>query len=63
MIDGHIDIDVVFQDKAMKTTVNVKIDAPEDLLLSEGVCRQLGILAYHPEVRTAIKSEESRENR
>ena len=51
MIDGRIDIDVVFQDKAMKTAVYVKMDAPEDLLLSEGVCRQLGILTYHPEVQ------------
>ena len=51
MIDGRIDIDVVFQDKAMKTAVYVKMDAPEDLLLSEGVCCQLGILAYHPEVQ------------
>ena len=27
------------------------MDAPEQLLLSKGVCRQLGILTYHPEVQ------------
>ena len=66
-IDGCIDIDVVFQDKAMKTAVYVKMDAPEDLLISEGVCRQLGILTYHPEVqpfkvRRAEKIDDIREN-
>ena len=35
----------------MKTAVYVKMDAPEQLLLSEGVCRQLGILTYHPDVQ------------
>ena len=28
----------------------MKMDAPEQLLLSEGICRQLGILIYHPDV-------------
>lgn len=35
----------------MKTSMYVKMDAPEPLLLSEGVCRQLGIVEYHPEVK------------
>ena len=34
----------------MKTTVYVKMDAHDQLLLSEGVCRQLGIVSYHPSV-------------
>ena len=34
----------------MRTPVYVKLDAAEQLLLSEGVCRQLGIITYHPEV-------------
>ena len=34
----------------MKTPVYVKMDAKEQLLLSEGVCRQLGIVTYHREV-------------
>ena len=35
----------------MKTPVYVKMDAPEQLLLSEGVFRQLGIITYHTEVQ------------
>ncbi len=35
----------------MKTPVYVKMDAHEPLLLSEGVCRQMGIISYHPEVQ------------
>lgn len=34
----------------MKTTVYVKMDAQDQLLLSEGVCRQLGIVTYHPSI-------------
>ena len=47
----------------MKTAIYVKMDAPEDLLLSEGVCRQLGILTYHPEVQPlrAKRSEQTDE--
>ena len=31
----------------MRTPVYVKMDTPEQLLLPEGVCRQLGIITYH----------------
>ena len=31
----------------MKTPVYIKMDAKEQLLLSEGVCRQLGVVTYH----------------
>ena len=31
--------------------VYVKHDAKDSLLLSEGVCRQLGILTYHPAIQ------------
>ena len=34
----------------MKTPVYVKLNAPEQLLLSQGVCLQLRIITYHPEV-------------
>ena len=42
-VDGKINIviDNEFQGKTMKTPVYIKMDAPESLLLSEGVCRQL----------------------
>lgn len=34
----------------MSTPIYVKMDAREPLLLSEGVCRQLGIVSYHQDV-------------
>ena len=34
----------------MKATVYVKMDAQEQLLWSEGVCRQLGIVMCHPSI-------------
>ena len=33
----------------------MKLDSAEQLLLSEGVCRQLGIIQYHPDVWVAAK--------
>ena len=48
---GRFDLDITFQDKTMNTPVYVKMDAREQLLLSEGVCRQLGIIRYHPSVK------------
>ena len=50
-LDGRMDLDISFLDKTMKTPVYVKMDAHEPLLLSEGVCRQMGIISYHPEVK------------
>jgi len=35
----------------MKTAVHIKMDAVDQLLLSEGVCRQLGIISYHGDVK------------
>ena len=49
-LDGRIDLDVTFDGKTMNTPVYIKMDAREQLLLSEGVCRQLGIITYHPDV-------------
>ena len=34
----------------MCTPVYVKMDSPDPLLLSEGMCRQLGIVTYNPKV-------------
>ena len=34
------------------------MDPPKDLLLSEGVCWQLGILTYHPKVQP-LRSEQT----
>ena len=51
-LDGCMDMDLSFADKTMRTTVYIKMDAHDQLLLSEGVCRQLGIVSYHPSVCT-----------
>ena len=45
--DGAIELDVSFGERTMKTSVYIKMDAYDQLLLSEGVCRQLGIISYH----------------
>ena len=41
-------MEIVFEEKMMTSTVYIKMDACDQLLLSEGVCRQL---TYHPSVR------------
>ena len=46
-LDGRIDL---FADKKMRTPIYVKMDAHDQLLLSEGICRQLGIITYHTSV-------------
>ena len=50
-LDGYLQLDISFGEKTMQTRVYVKMDAHDQLLLSEGVCRQLGILTYHPDVK------------
>ena len=49
-LDGKLELDVSFQDRTMTTDIYVKMDALEPLLLSKGLCRQLGKVTYHPEV-------------
>ena len=49
-LDRRLDLDVTFVDKTMHTAIYVKLDAFDDILLSEGVCQQLGIMEYHPPV-------------
>jgi len=36
--------------RSITTAVYVKMDAAEELLLSEDVCRQMEIVKYHPDV-------------
>jgi hypothetical protein len=45
-----MDLDLSFGEKTMTTPIYLKMDAHDQLLLSEGVCRQLGIISYHPNV-------------
>ena len=51
-LDGMMELDVAFGEKMMHMPVYIKMDAHEQLLLSEGVCRQLEIPTYHPDVET-----------
>ena len=50
-LDGKLELDIAFEGKAIQTPVYIKMDSSYQLLLSEGVCRQLGIITYHPSVR------------
>ena len=49
-LDGCMEMDLMFQHIILATTVYVKMDAIDQLLLSEGVCRQLGIVSYHSSI-------------
>ncbi len=40
--DGKLELDIVFEDKALATPIYLKMDSSDQLLLSEGVCCQLG---------------------
>jgi len=51
-LDGQIDL---LGKKVICTTVYVKLVAPDQLLLSEAVCCQLGIVSYHPSVQSVQK--------
>ena len=51
-LDGRMDLDISLDGKTMCTPTYIKMDAREQLLLSEGVCRQLNILTYHADVQT-----------
>ena len=46
-LDGRMKLEISFQGKVMKTMVYIKMDAQDQLLLSEVVCRHLGIVTYH----------------
>ena len=43
-LDGCIDLDISFDGCTMCTPVYIKMDAKDQLLLSEGVCNQLYII-------------------
>lgn len=49
---ARMDLDITFAGKMMTMSVCIKMDAGEQLLLSEGsVCHQLCIIQYHPEIQ------------
>ena len=49
-LDGRMELTIAFGDKKRSTQVYIKLDAADQLLLSEGVCRLLDIVTYHPAV-------------
>lgn len=58
MTGGHsnwtdvLDMDISFTDKLLHRTVYIKMDAHDQLLLSESICRQLEIVSYHASIDT-----------
>ena len=58
-LDGQLDLDVNFDDKMINTPIYVKMDAYDDLLLSEGVCRHLGIVNYRPSIKSKVTKTEN----
>ena len=46
-LDGRLDLDIEFHGKSLNTPVYLRKEAQDQLLLSEGVSRQLGIISYH----------------
>ena len=58
-LDGCMDLDIAFESKTLRTTMYVKMDALDQLLLSEGVCRPLGIVQYHPSVSARKASKQT----
>ena len=56
-LDGQMDMKIGFGKKTIVTTVYVKLVAPDPLLLSENVCRLLGIVSYHPSVQSVGSSQ------
>ena len=57
-IDGKIEVDIEFDGETMKTPIYIKVDAAESLLLSKGVCRQLGIISYHLNVQDGASTKQ-----
>ena len=51
-LDGRMDLDITVGDRTILKPVYIKMDAPDQLLFSEGVCRQLDIVTYHKDVCT-----------
>ena len=65
-LDGRVDLDLTFNGVTLNTPVYVKMDSPEPLLLAEGVCRQLEIISYHPDVianTSQLKKRSKKEDR
>ena len=49
-LHGKMDLKIIFNGKGLRTPIYIKMDTHDQLLLSEGVCSQLGIVEYHHNV-------------
>ena len=49
-LHGKMSLSISFGGREMVTPIYFKMDSEEPLLLAEGVCRQLQIVTYHPDV-------------
>ena len=61
-LDGMMEMDITFEESVIRMPVYIKMDAHDQLLLSEGVCRQLGIITYHEKVETTRGKAGKRDN-
>ena len=63
-LDGRMDLKISFGEKDMITPIYVKMAAADQLLFSEGVCRQLGSVYYHEDVcpRRVVQKKSVRRN-
>jgi len=52
MLDGQINMTLSFGKKAIQATGYVKLIVPDQLVLSEAVRRELGIVNYHSSVKS-----------
>ena len=59
-LHGRMDLKISFVGREIVTPVYIKMDTNEPLLLSEGVCHQLGIVQYHPQVSVHPLKERQR---
>lgn len=59
--DGVMELAISFEGKVVCTPVYIKMDAEDQLLLSEGLCRQLGVVTYHSAVEVENTSQKEQE--
>ena len=50
-LDGRMEMVIIFGGKEISTQVYIKVNAANQLLLSEGASRLLGIVEYHSDVQ------------
>lgn len=56
-LHGCMDLNITFGERTMRTPVFIKMDARDPLFLSEGACRQLGIISYNQDVLPEKKTK------